>query len=157
MLSRIRIPALSTARLIKCAALVSAMRRVSLIIFYTEEGRILLQDRKGISKAGETWAYFGGGIEEGETPEQALVRETREELDYSLTDYEFIGVITTTDRRGTVERHVYMAPFPGFGKLHQMEGSNMQLFTLAEAKVAKSVFGDDKVIEKLESMGWPPR
>ena len=32
---------------------------------------------------------IGGHVEEGETPEQALVREVKEELDYDLKDYKF--------------------------------------------------------------------
>ena len=43
-------------------------RRVAVIIFYDEKKRILLQDRRGISKFGEEWAIFGGSAEEDETP-----------------------------------------------------------------------------------------
>jgi len=61
------------------------IRRVALIVFYDDEKRILLQYRKGInSKFCEEWGYFGGGIENGETPEQAVIRETKEELDFDL-------------------------------------------------------------------------
>jgi 8-oxo-dGTP diphosphatase len=55
-------------------------RNVALIIFYDKDKRILLQDRRGISKLGAEWGFFGGEIENDETPEQAVVRETKEEL-----------------------------------------------------------------------------
>jgi len=128
-------------------------RRVALIIFYDKQGRILLQDRTGLSKAGELWGYFGGGIEPGETPEQAVIRETREELSYTLKQCISAGIVKTTDKRGTIERHVFLAPLPSVKKLKQKEGKSMKLFTLREAKKAKSVFGDDEVIKKLEKMG----
>ena len=48
-----------------------AGRKVALIVFYDKENKILLQDRRKISKRGEEWGFFGGGIEEGETPKQA--------------------------------------------------------------------------------------
>lgn len=131
-------------------------RKVALIIFYDKNGRILLQDRHGISKYGEEWGYFGGGIEVGETPEEAVIRETEEELGFVLKEYQFIEVVTTEDQRGTIERHIFISPLPHMNKLHQKEGRRMQLFTLEEAKKAKSVFGDDKVIEKLQQMKWPP-
>lgn len=130
-----------------------SVRRVALIVFYDRQGRILLQDRHGLSKSGAMWGYFGGHIEPGETPEEAVVRETKEELDFELKNYNFIGVVKSNDERGTIERHVFISPLPPMSKLHQMEGRGMQLFTLDEAKKVKSVFGDDKVVVKLEGMG----
>ena len=35
------------------------------------------------------WDLIGGHVEEGETPEEALVREVKEELDIELKDYVF--------------------------------------------------------------------
>ena len=132
-------------------------RRVALIIFYDKQGRILLQNRKEISKYGEEWGYFGGGIEEGETPEQALIRETKEELNFDLKKYTFIGIIKTEDQRGIIERHVFISPLPNMKLFDQREGKSMQLFSLEEAKKVKSVFGDDQVIKKLEQMEFPPK
>ena len=37
-------------------------RNVSIVIFYTGDGKLLLQDRKGIAKFGEDYDFFGGGI-----------------------------------------------------------------------------------------------
>ncbi|MBD3313182.1 NUDIX domain-containing protein [Candidatus Woesearchaeota archaeon] len=115
---------------------------------------MLLQDRKGISKRGEEWGYFGGGIEQGETPEQALVREINEELDFDLKDYEFIGVFSNQpDDYRIIERHTFIAPLgDNLKRFRQIEGENMKLFTLEEARKAKSVKGDDLVLDKLEEM-----
>jgi len=59
-------------------------RRVVVMILHDSKGRILLQHRTDDAPymPGQ-WAYFGGGIEQGETPEQALVRESEEELGYT--------------------------------------------------------------------------
>jgi 8-oxo-dGTP diphosphatase len=35
------------------------------------------------------WDLIGGHVEEGEAPEEALVREVKEELNYDLKDYTF--------------------------------------------------------------------
>lgn len=37
------------------------------------------------------WSFWGGGIEENETPEQALIREIQEELNWKPDEYEFLG------------------------------------------------------------------
>jgi 8-oxo-dGTP diphosphatase len=131
-------------------------RRVALIIFYNKDGKILLQDREGISKYGEEWGYFGGQIENGETPEQAVIRETKEELDFNLKEYKFIDEVTTIDERGKIIREVFISKLPPMNEIKQIEGKNMKLFTLDEAKEKKKVFGDDKVIQKLKEIGWSP-
>lgn len=129
-----------------------ADRKVALIIFYTKDKRILLQDRRKISKLGEEWGYFGGRIEEGETPEQALVRETKEELDYDLKDYTFLGKLARENVGDLViERFVFVAPLPDLAQFTQHEGDGMRLFTFEEALKLKMVSeGDKEVIYLLQ-------
>lgn len=38
------------------------------------------------------WSFWGGGIEMGENSEDALIREIKEELNFNLNDFEFLGV-----------------------------------------------------------------
>lgn len=58
-------------------------RQVSLIILYDNEGRCLLQHRTDDAKLlPGHWAFFGGGIKQGETPEEALKRESVEEINF---------------------------------------------------------------------------
>lgn len=48
-------------------------------ILFVHDGYVLLLKRAGAPHRG-TWGFPGGGIEAGETPEQAARRETREEI-----------------------------------------------------------------------------
>jgi 8-oxo-dGTP diphosphatase len=129
-------------------------KKVALIVFYDRHKRILMQDRKGISKRGEEWGYFGGKIEEGETPEEAVVRETKEELDFDLQDHKFIGIFKNkVSDDFIVERYVFISPLEGkLSKFRQLEGSGMKLFSIEEAKKVKMVKGDNLVINRLDEI-----
>lgn len=112
----------------------------------------MLQDRRDISKWGEEWGFFSGAVESGETPEQAVIRETQEELTYKLSDYRFIETIEYPFvAGGVVSRSVFIAPLGDkFQYFQQKEGRNMQFFTFKEARKLKMVDGDDKVLDCLE-------
>lgn len=67
------------------------MKKIAAIIFESDKGEFLfyLRDNKPGIPFPLHWDLFGGHVEEGETPEEALVREVKEELDYDLKDYRF--------------------------------------------------------------------
>lgn len=133
------------------------VRNVAIIIFYDDEKRILLQSRKGISKTGEEWGFFGGQVEEGETPKEAVVRETKEELDFDLKGYRYAGEYIYKKQRSkdfdfdAVSCKVFISPLEDFSKLKQKEGKGMKLFSLEEAERLKMVSeGDMGMIRKLK-------
>jgi 8-oxo-dGTP diphosphatase len=67
------------------------MKEIAAIILENEKGELLLylRDNKPGIPFPDHWDLIGGHIEEGETPEEALVREVREELDIDLKEYTF--------------------------------------------------------------------
>ncbi len=85
-------------------------KKIVCALLVNDSNHILLQDRKGISKYGEEWSFFGGGIEDGESPEDALIRELQEELNWKPAKYSFIGETkhTITDRSLLYHRYIYL-------------------------------------------------
>ena len=57
---------------------------VSAGIIY-RNGKVLLGQRRGVDRHPFKWEFPGGKVEPGETPQQALVRELREELQIEAT------------------------------------------------------------------------
>lgn len=87
---------------------------VSSILISTEDEFILqLRDNKpDIAQPGMI-SFFGGGVEDGEEPQDAIVREIEEELSIQLdkNDFSFLdSVIRTSSRSGNKHRaHLFVA------------------------------------------------
>jgi len=64
------------------------------LIIENADGEILLQlrDDKPDLEYPNCWGTFGGQVEEGETPQEALRREIKEELDYNVENPELYRV-----------------------------------------------------------------
>ena len=141
------------------------IRNVAAIIFYDKDKRILLQDRRGISKIGEEWGFFGGEIKKDETPEEAVVRETKEELSFDLKEYKYVGEYSDEIEESLKKKFanfnfdailckVFIAPLKNnLSKFKLKEGKNMQLFSLNEAEKLKFPSeGDIEVIRRLKKI-----
>jgi 8-oxo-dGTP diphosphatase len=67
------------------------VEKIAAIIFENDKGEILLylRDNKPGIPYPNHWDLIGGHVEEGETPEEALIREVKEELDFELREFRF--------------------------------------------------------------------
>ena len=58
----------------------------------------------------DKWIGIGGKFEDGECPEDCLLREAREETGLTLTDYRYRGIVTfVSDRWETEYMHLFTA------------------------------------------------
>ncbi|NMC39074.1 MAG: NUDIX domain-containing protein [Bacteroidales bacterium] len=67
------------------------MKQIAAIILENDKGELLLYKRDnkpGIPFPGY-WDLIGGHVEYGETPEKALVREVKEEIDIEISEFTF--------------------------------------------------------------------
>lgn len=128
-------------------------REIAVIALYDNEGRILLQDRQGISKAGEQWGFFGGSIEKGETPESALIREIQEELGFKLKRFELLTKYKVIFPYNKSYNKIWLFIGPLDNKLQiitQKEGRGMKLFTTNEAQKLTMNVTDINIIHRIK-------
>lgn len=66
--------------------------------------------KKEIDENKDKWIGIGGKFEEGESPEDCLLRECLEETGLTLTQYRFRGIVTfVSDEWGTEYMHLFTA------------------------------------------------
>ena len=58
----------------------------------------------------DKWLGVGGKFEDGESPEECVIRECQEETGLTLTDYRYRGIVTfVSDRWGAEYMHLFTA------------------------------------------------
>lgn len=101
------------------------------IILINPAGEILLlhrEDKPDIEMP-NTWSFVGGGIDDGETPEEAIVRETKEEIGYDVKEATLFKVY-----KDSIERHVFVAKIDKpISELNLMEGDDFGFFKVEDA------------------------
>ena len=126
-----------------------AVRHVSLFILYTSAGQLLLQHRThDAPRHPSHWAFFGGGIEAGESPAEALQREVREELSYDVKRPHFLLAQTVKQGEEESTKYVYVERYED-EPLELGEGQAMGWFFPEETHALKMVDHDRAIIERV--------
>ena len=126
-----------------------AARNVSLLILFTSTGTILLQHRTHDAyRFPNHWAFFGGGIEAGETPVEALEREALEELSYEVQNPSFLMAQKVKDGNEEVTKYVFVERYQD-QPLHLGEGQAMGWFCPNETHELKMIDHDRAIVERM--------
>ena len=71
------------------------------------DGMLLIAKRKPTGRLPNLWELPGGKVEPGETPEECVQREIKEEFDIDVSVGEYLGSNTHTYDFGTIELMAY--------------------------------------------------
>lgn len=81
------------------------MTKLSTLCYIEQDGRYLMLHRtvkeNDVNK--DKWIGVGGHFEEGESPEECLLREVKEETGYTLTSWRYRGIVTFVYGENVVE------------------------------------------------------
>lgn len=87
------------------------MKQTTLCYMEAHERYLMLhRTKKEVDENKDKWIGIGGKFEEGESPEDCVLREVREETGFTLTDYRYRGIVTfVSDVWGTEYMHLFTA------------------------------------------------
>ena len=117
-----------------------------------EEGKILIARRHFHDSNGGLWEFPGGKVEKGESPEQALSRELKEELDLYVKVGTLFGENSFETPRATFELKLYYCKRLS-GTIYLTEHSEFAWITLDQIPNYKFLPGDYQFLDMLKALG----
>ncbi len=115
------------------------MKTIKVVAAIIKRDNQILATQRGSGEFKGGWEFPGGKIEEGETPENALIREIREELDTEIKVNELVDIVEYDYPNFHLTMHCFLCEIVS-GEL-----------TLVEHQDARWLEG-----EELDSMEWLP-
>ena len=115
------------------------------ILFVNDRKQILLflrDDNKSIPYP-NMWDIPGGRVEEGETPQECIVREMKEEMNLDLEGFQLFGVREFGDR---TEYTFWRKASLDIEKIQLQEGQRLKWFTESEAEEVELAFGFNELV-----------
>ena len=125
----------------------------STLCYIEKNGKYLMLHRvkKENDANRDKWIGIGGKFEDGESPEECILRETKEETGLTLTDYRYRGIVTfVSDKWETEYMHLFTAT--GFsGKIIDCDGGVLEWISKERLAAIPKWQGDDIFLRLLDS------
>ena len=121
-------------------------RKGTSIIFVNDKKQVLLllRDDKPDIPYSNMWDIPGGHVDDGETPEQCIVREMKEEMDLDLEEFQLLSVMEFIDR---VEYTFWKKANLDIEKINLHEGQKLKWFTESEVKNTTLAYGFNEIVD----------
>ena len=125
---------------------------LSALCYIEKDGKYLMLHRtkkkKDINK--DKWLGVGGKIEEGESPEECIVREVKEETGLTLKEYQLRGIVTYVSNKWETE-YMYVFTANKFeGNLIECDEGDLKWINKEKINELPTWEGDHIFMEKLQ-------
>ena len=113
-------------------------------------GRIFATQR-GYGEWKDWWEFPGGKIESGETPEEALRREIREELDIDITVGRLLATVEYDYPAFHLSMQCFLCTLPA-GTPHLLEHEDARWLTREDLDSVRWLPADESIIKQLRDV-----
>ena len=126
------------------------MKQIEVVAAIIRKGDKIFATQRGYGEWKDWWEFPGGKVETGETPEEALVREIREELSAGINVDEFLCTVEHDYPAFHLKMHCYLCSLIGEA-LHLNEHEAAKWLTKNELDSVKWLPADVEVVEVIKS------
>ena len=125
------------------------MKTIEVVAAIIRKENKIFATQRGYGEWKDWWEFPGGKIEEGETPEEALKREIREELSTEIRVDEFLCTVEHDYPKFHLTMHCYLCSLAGEA-LHLNEHEAAKWLMMDELDSVKWLPADIQVVESLK-------
>ena len=126
------------------------MKHIEVVAAIIRKGDRIFATQRGYGEWKDWWEFPGGKMEAGETPEEALVREIREELSAEISVDEFLCMVEHDYPAFHLKMHCYLCSLIGEA-LYLNEHEAAKWLTKNELDSVKWLPADVEVVEVIKS------
>lgn len=116
-----------------------------------QDGKFLICQRPAHKARGLLWEFVGGKVEPGETKQQALIRECREELDVQIAVGDMFMEVIHTYPDLTVRLTLFHATIRR-GRIKKLEHNDIRYITTSQIPEYDFCPADVDILQKLMEM-----
>ncbi len=127
-------------------------KQIGVAVIKNQQGKILIDRRKQSGEMGGLWEFPGGKIELGETVEECIQREVKEELDIEIAVGDRLTTITHTYKTFNVTLYVHDCQYLS-GQAKTLECEEIQWVKPAQMNQYRFPSANIQIINLLQQRG----
>ncbi|PSB12096.1 8-oxo-dGTP diphosphatase MutT [Pleurocapsa sp. CCALA 161] len=127
-------------------------KQIGVAVIKNQQGKILIDRRKQSGEMGGLWEFPGGKIELGETVEECIQREVKEELDIEIAVGDRLTTITHTYKTFNVTLYVHDCQYLS-GQAKTLECEEIQWVKPAQMNQYQFPSANIQIINLLQQRG----
>ena len=126
------------------------MKTIKVVAAIIRKENSVFATQRGYGDYKDWWEFPGGKVEEGETPERALIREIREELDSDIIVEKFLTTVEHDYSKFHLSMDCYWCRVQN-GSLTLLEHEAAKWLPINDLRQVNWLPADVKVVEAIES------